>query len=302
MTGETVETMDVGQNIASFTLGPSKVSTKRIKVIRPPSFSPNVLIRGLSELFPYRDLLYTLTLHRIKIRYKQSALGLGWALIQPLAMMLVYTVIFSLFTRVPTQGSHYSLFVLCGILPWNFFQTALSSSATGMVSNGQLITKVYFPREILPLSYVLASFFDFLVAAVILAAMMGWYHIPVGIEVLYLPSILAVEFIFLSGLALLLGAVQVRLRDIGLAMPLLLQLWMFCVPVVYSYTDVPARFRFLYSLDPMVGIVENFRRVLIQGIGPDLPLLLISFVGAMIVLPLGYMYFKQRESTMADVI
>ena len=280
--------MEVGQNIASFAAGPIQMPVKRVKVIRPPSFSPNVLLQGIAELVPYRDLLYTLTVHRIKIRYKQSALGLGWALIQPLAMMLVYTVIFSLFlTRVPTQGSHYSLFVLCGILPWNFFQTALSSSATGLVSNGQLIPRSISRREILPLSYVLLLFFDFLVAAVILAAMMGWYRVPVGIEILYLPSILAVEFIFLAGLALLLGALQVRLRDIGLAMPLILQLWMFCVPVVYSYSDVPARFRFLYSLDPMVGIVENFRRVLIQGIGPDLPLLLISFAGAMIVLPLG---------------
>lgn len=279
-----------------------RASARPVKVIRPPSFSPAILLSGLSELVWYRDLLYTLTLHRIRVRYKQSALGLGWALIQPLAMMLVYTIIFSIFARFPSKGVPYSLFVLCGILPWNFFQTALSSSATGLVSHTSLITKVYFPREILPFSYVMAAFFDFLVACVILVAMMAWYHVGLTVNALYLIPILLVEVAFLSGVGLLFSAFQVRFRDIGIAMPLILQLWMFCAPVVYSYSDVPKRFRALYMLDPMVGIVENFRRVVIQGWGIDLHLLGISALAAVVVLPLGYMYFKHREATMADVI
>lgn len=277
-------------------------STRAVKIIRAPSFSPGILISGLRELARYRDLFYTLTLHRIRVRYKQSALGLGWALIQPLAMMLVYTIIFSIFARFPSKGIPYSVFVLCGILPWNFFQTALSSSATGLVSHTALITKVYFPREILPFSYVMAAFFDFLVACIILVTMMAWYHVGLTVNVLYVVPILLVEVAFISGVALFFSAFQVRFRDVGIAMPLILQLWMFCAPVVYSYSDVPKRFRSLYILDPMAGIVENFRRVVIQGIGADLHLLGISALVAIVILPVGYMYFKHREATMADVI
>jgi homopolymeric O-antigen transport system permease protein len=294
--------MELEQEILAPPARIERPSTRPVKVIRPPSFSPAVLISGLVELIWYRDLLYTLTLHRIRVRYKQSVLGLGWALVQPLAMMMVYTIIFSIFARFPSKGLPYSLFVLCGILPWNFFQTALSSSATGLVSHTSLITKVYFPREILPFSYVMAAFFDFLVACVILVAMMAWYHVGLTLQALYVIPILAVEVIFISGIGLLFSAFQVRFRDIGIAMPLILQLWMFCAPVVYSYSDVPKRFRTLYMLDPMAGIVENFRRVIVQGWGADLRLLGVSAVAALILLPIGYMYFKHREATMADVI
>jgi lipopolysaccharide transport system permease protein len=294
--------MQVEEEILTPLVPVERPSTRAVKIIRPPSFSPTILIRGLIELAWYRDLLYTLTVHRIRVRYKQSALGLGWALVQPLAMMLVYTIIFSIFARFPSKGIPYSLFVLCGILPWNFFQTALSSSATGLVSHTALITKVYFPREILPFSYVMAAFFDFVVACVILVAMMAWYHVGLTINVLYIVPILLVEVAFISGVALFFSAFQVRFRDVGIAMPLILQLWMFCAPVVYSYSDVPKRFRALYALDPMAGIVENFRRVVIQGIGADLRLLGISALIATVLLPLGYMYFKHREATMADVI
>lgn len=276
--------------------------TRPVKVIRPPSFSPGILIRGVAELLRYRDLLYTLTLHRIRVRYKQSVLGLGWAFMQPLAMMAVYTIIFSIFARFPSKVPHYSLFVLCGILPWNFFQTALSTSATGLVSHTALITKVYFPREILPLTYVAAAVFDFLAACLILISMMAWYHVGVHIQILYVIPILLVEMALVSGIGLLFSAFQVRFRDIGIAMPLILQLWMFCAPVVYSYSDVPRRFRSLYILDPMAGIIENFRRVVIQGLGPDLRLLGVSAIAAFLILPIGYMYFKHREATMADVI
>ena len=294
--------MELEQDIIVSPPAAERPATRPVKVIRPPSLSPAILLSGLSELVWYRDLLYTLTLHRIKVRYKQSVLGLGWALIQPLAMMMVYTIIFSIFARFPSKGVPYSLFVLCGILPWNFFQTALSSSATGLVSHTTLITKVYFPREILPFSYVFAAFFDFLVACVILIAMMAWYHVGLTVQALYVAPILLVEMGFVAGIGLLFSAFQVRFRDIGIAMPLVLQLWMFCAPVVYSYSDVPRRFRSLYILDPMAGIVENFRRVIIQGQGADLHLLGISAIAALIVLPLGYMYFKHREATMADII
>jgi lipopolysaccharide transport system permease protein len=294
--------MQIEEEILTSPVAIERPSPRAVKVIRPPSFSPGILISGLVELSRYRDLLYTLTVHRVRVRYKQSALGVGWALVQPLAMMLVYTIIFSIFARFPSKGIPYSVFVLCGILSWNCFQTALSSSATGLVSNTALITKVYFPREILPFSYVMAAFFDFLVACVILVAMMTWYHVALTVNILYVVPILLVELAFISGMTLFFSAFQVRFRDIGIAMPLILQLWMFCAPVVYSYSDVPKRFRSLYMLDPMCGIVENFRRVVIQGIGADLRLLGVSALIAIAILPIGYMYFKQREATMADVI
>jgi lipopolysaccharide transport system permease protein len=275
---------------------------RRVKVIRPPSFSPTILLRGLSELFLYRDLFYTLTVHRIKVRYKQSALGLAWAVIQPLSLMLVYTIVFSLFTRIPSEGISYPLFVLSGILPWTFFQTALASSAQGLVSHQQMITKVYFPREIVPLTYVVSALFDLLIASIILSIMMAWYRVPLTHEALYIAPILVIEFFFAASLALLFSALQVRFRDIGIAMPLLLQLWMFGSPVVYSFAQVPHRFRALYVLNPMAGIVENFRRVSIQGIGVDLPTLCISSLMTVTILPATYLFFKQREATIADII
>jgi lipopolysaccharide transport system permease protein len=275
---------------------------RRVKVIRPPSFSPTILLRGLSELFLYRDLFYTLTVHRIKVRYKQSALGLAWAVIQPLSLMLVYTIVFSLFTRIPSEGISYPLFVLSGILPWTFFQTALASSAQGLVSHQQMITKVYFPREIIPLTYVVSALFDLLIASIILSVMMVWYRVPLTHQALYIAPILVIEFLFASALALLFSALQVRFRDIGIAMPLVLQLWMFGSPVVYSFAQVPHRFRALYVLNPMAGIVENFRRVSIQGIGVDLPTLCISTLMTLIILPAAYLYFKHREATIADII
>ncbi len=294
--------MQLEQEISTYQQPVAEASPRKSKVIYPPSFSPGLLFTGIRELLWYRDLLYTLSQHRIKVRYKQSALGFSWALVQPLALMAIYTIIFSIFTRVPTGSTPYSLFVLAGILPWTFFQTAVSSSATGLVSHSSLITKVFFPREILPLTYVVAALFDFMIAAVILCVMMIWRHVHLTTTVLYVIPILAVEVILASGFSLLLSAMQVRFRDIGIAMPLILQLWMFGSPVVYPYDQVPVRFRWFYDLNPMAGIVENFRRVVIQGLGIDLSLFAISAVFAILLLPIAYLYFKHREATMADII
>lgn len=273
-----------------------------MKVIQAPAFSLRMLTAGVAELILYRDLLLSQTLHRLRVRYKQSLLGWGWAVAQPISMMLVYTAVFSLIARAPSQGPNYALFVLCGLLPWNFFQSGVATSTTGMVSHATLITKVYFPREILPFSYVIAAFVDLLIASAILAVMMAFYRAPLHLQSLYVIPILAAETLFISGVALLLSALQVRFRDVGIGLPLVMQLWMFCAPVVYSYSAVPVRFRKWYALDPMTGIVENFRRVLIEGVGADLYLLAISAAVAVIVFAFGYGYFKYQEATMTDVI
>jgi len=274
----------------------------RLKVIRPPSFSPVAIFSGLAELRNYADLLYTLSVHRVKVRYKQSSLGLAWALLQPLALMMIYTIIFSVLTKVPTSGTPYPVFVYCALLPWTFFSTAITNTASGLVSHSQLITKVYFPREVIPLTYVFAAVFDFLVASVILVALMLYYRIALTPMALLALPIMLIGVIFTTGLGLLFSSLQVRFRDVGLAMPLLLQLWTYATPVVYPLSSVPARFRPVYDLNPLVGVVEGFRRVIVTGTAPDMPSLIRALVVSLLLLPIGYMAFKQREATMADII
>ncbi|MBY0375609.1 MAG: ABC transporter permease [Bryobacteraceae bacterium] len=253
-------------------------------------------------MFEYSDLLLTLTHHRIRVRYKQSALGLAWALLQPLSLMLIYTVIFSVVTRIPSDGTPYAVFVYAALLPWTFFSAGLSSAVSGLVSHTHLITKVYFPREILPLSYVFAAIFDFLTASLVLGAMMAYYGIAPTAQTIWVIPILILAVCVLTSLSLLLSAMQVWIRDIGIAMPLVLQLWMFATPVVYPLSAVPPWLRTYYILNPMTGVIENFRRVVLQNTAPDMPSLLASTIFSLLALPLAYLYFKQREATMADVI
>ena len=277
-------------------------SPRRTKVIRAPSFSPLALLGGLGGLWQYRDLLYTLSLHRIKVRYKQSVLGVAWALLQPLSLMLIYTLVFAVMAKVPTGGTPYPVLAYTGLVLWVLFSTALTSAAGGLVSHSHLLTKVYFPREILPLTYVIAALFDFAVASTLLAGLMIYYQVPVTANVLYALPIVLILTCFVTAMSLGFSALQVRFRDVGVAMPLLLQLWMFASPVVYPLSVVPERFRGLYSLNPMVGVVENFRQVVLYGAAPDLHTLGLSALVSVVLLPASYIYFKHVEATVADVI
>ena len=277
-------------------------TNRRVKIIRPPSFSPLGLLSDIVLLAQYRDLLLTLSAHRVKVRYKQSVLGLFWAILQPLSLMLIYTVIFSLIAKMPSEGAPYAVFSYVALLPWTYFSTCVTNSASGLVSHSQLVTKVYFPREILPLSYVIAALFDFLVASTVLAGLLVYYHVGLTVKALYAVPIILVLTMFATSVAFVLSATQVRFRDIGLAMPLLLQLWMFASPVVYPLNSVPASFRTLYLLNPMAGLIENFRRVILMGTAPDFYSLSISTLIAVILLPATYIYFKHVEATVADII
>ncbi len=209
-------------------------------VIRAPSFSPRALVAALKHLVHYRDLVYTLSLHRFKVRYRQSVLGIAWAVVQPLSLMLIYTVIFSRIARVPSEDTPYALFAYCALLPWTYFATALSTATNSLVSHFNLVTKVYFPREILPLTYVFAALIDFMVASTVLAGLMMYYHVPLTPLALYAIPIVALLTLFAVAVSLVLCAVQVRYRDVGVAMPLILQLWIFATPVVYPLSVVPA--------------------------------------------------------------
>ena len=273
-----------------------------IRVIRAPSFSPVALLRELGALWQYRDLFYTLTVHRIKVRYKQSLLGLAWAILQPFSLMLIYTVIFSMIAKLPSENIPYAVFAYAALLPWTFFSSALTNATGGLVNHSHLITKVYFPREILPLTYVSAALFDFAVATTVLVALLVYYQISLTIFALYAIPIILVITLLATACALLLAATQVRFRDVGVALPLVLQIWMFATPVVYALSAVPKRFQSLYVLNPLVGVIENFRRVVLQGIAPDFYSLGASVVIALVLVPLAYLYFKHVESTMADII
>jgi len=275
---------------------------RRVTVIRAPAFSFAAMLQQLTKLVEYRDLLYTLTVHRIKVRYKQSVLGLSWAILQPLSLMLIYTLIFSVVARMPSDDIPYPLFAYTGLLPWAYFSTALSTATNGLVSHSHLVTKVYFPREILPMTYVLAALFDFLIASLVLVGLMIYYRAPITINCLYVVPIILVLTIFALAMSLFMSAVQVRFRDVGVAMPLLLQVWMFATPIIYPLSAVPERLRPIYDLNPTVGVIEGFRNVLLQGTPPNLRALGVSALVSLILLPLMYIFFKRVEATVADIV
>ncbi len=279
------------------------IAPRRVKVIRAPSFSVLRLLGDLTVLAHYRDLLYTLSVHRIKVRYKQSVLGIAWAIMQPLSLMLIYTLIFTVIVKVPTTGSvAYPVLLYAALLIWTFFSTALTGATNGLVTHTHLVTKVYFPREILPLTYVVAALFDLLIASPVLLGLMIYYNVPLTFNALYAIPIIFIMTMFITGMSLIFSAAQVRFRDIGMALPLLLQIWMFATPVVYPLSAVPERFRSLYMLNPMVGVIENFRRVLVEAAPPNFYEIGISALIALLLLPAAYIFFKHVESTIADVI
>ena len=273
-----------------------------VRVIRPATFSLSTVVLGLRTLLHYSDLLYTLSMFRLNVRYKQSALGWAWAALQPLALMGIYTFIFAHVTTVKTGGIPYPIFVFSALLPWIFFASAITNSVQGLIAYPNLLTKMYFPREIIPFSYLAAGVIDFLIASVILAFLMVHYRISLTWNVLYGIPILMILAAFAAAMALLFSAVHVRFRDVGLAMPFVLQVWMFATPVVYSLEAVPRRFRFFYLLDPAADAIDNFRRAVIYGKPPNIPEMAWAAAIAAVSLAAAYAYFKSSEAIMADII
>ncbi len=280
----------------------SAIEPRPTKVICPPSLSLTQLGRGMLELYSYRDLMLTLSSYRIRVRYKQSRLGIVWALLQPAALMLIYTVVFSKVTQVPTDGTPYAVFSFAALLLWSCFSSAVTGATNGMVTNTHFVTKVYFPREILPLSYIVTAVFDFLLGSTLLALLMFHYRLHIHWGAMYGVAVLLLAVVFTIAVSLFLSAAQVRLRDFGLALPLFLQFWMFASPVVYPLSAVPVRLQKWYVLNPMVGVVENFRRVVLQGQNMEWRSFGMAALVTAILLPLSYWFFKRMESTIADVI
>jgi lipopolysaccharide transport system permease protein len=293
---------NVGGSTSTGADEPMRAAGRRIKVIGPPAFSAATIVAGVRTLLQYPDLFYTLCLFRLSVRYKQSVLGWAWAVLQPIALMGIYTLIFAHVTTVKTGGVPYPIFVFSALLPWIFFSNSVSSAVHGLVTYPSLLTKMYFPREIIPLSYLAAGLADFFIAAIILAGLMVFYGVTLTWNSLYAIPILVLFGAFASAIALFFSAVHVRFRDVGLAMPFVLQIWMFAAPVVYSLQSVPLRFRKLYLFDPLAGLIESFRRAVIFGAKPDAATLGWSGVMTIVALILAYAYFKSSEATMADVI
>jgi len=256
----------------------------------------------LKNLYNNKELLFQLTLRQIKSRYKQSVLGISWAILKPIGMMVVFTVIFSKFMKVPSDGIPYPIFSYCALLPWTFFSASLSSGINSMTSNTSLIQQIYFPRIIFPLSAVMSSFVDFTIASVIFIGLMIFYKVQITIYVFLLIPILLLQIVLTIPICILGSALNVFYRDVGQALVFITQLWMYACPIVYPISVVPEKYRMLYALNPMSGIIDSYRKVIIQGIAPNWEYLLISFVVTVLVFFSFFMVFNKLEMKLADII
>jgi lipopolysaccharide transport system permease protein len=262
----------------------------------------STLASDLREIWAYRDLLTLMVRRDISIRYKQSALGVAWAVLQPVVPMAIFSLVFGRFAKLPSEGYPYSVFTLAALLPWLYFARALSSTSDSIVNASSLVTKIYFPRLIIPLSKAVSGLVDFGIAFVVLALVMAWYRIVPGIAVLMLPVFIAITTLTAFALGLWLTALNVKYRDIGLLLPFLIQVWMYISPIAYSTTLVPEHLRWLYSLNPIVGIVEGFRWSLLGNTPPAAGPMLLSFGIVLVLLVGGLINFRRTERTFADVI
>ena len=257
---------------------------------------------ALRAVWQYRELLYFLVWRDVKVRYKQTVIGASWAILQPLLTMVVFTVIFGHFAGLPADGLPYPVFAYTALLPWMYFAQAIERSGKSLVGDTNLIKKVYFPRLIMPFAAVVTPLVDFAIAFLLLLGMMAWFGITPTWGLLSLPLFLFFALLTALAVSLLLAPLNVRYRDIGHAIPFLIQVWMYASPVVYSVTLIPEQWRPLYSLNPMAGVIEGFRWALLGKGSPDFEVLAISAAAVLALLVGGLVYFKRMERTFADVI
>lgn len=256
----------------------------------------------LKALFCHHELLANMIYREIHGRYRQSVFGLAWTFLKPLFTVSIITLVFSVFVRVPSDEIPYPLFALGALLPWSLFSTSVSSGVPSLTGQSNLVSKIYFPREILPLSAIVASVSEFMMTFLILVGLMIYFHVGLTWNVLYVFLILPVELLFVMGVTFLLAMLNVWYRDITHGTGVLLQLWMYMTPIVYPFSMVPMPYRHIYKLNPLVGIVEGFRSAVIKGVTPDLNLLGISFSISFVTFLVGYGIFKTYEFKFADVI
>ncbi len=269
------------------------------------------------DIWRYRELFYFLAWRDILVRYKQTVIGIAWALIRPFLTMIVFSVVFGNLAKLPSQGVPYPILVFAGMLPWQFFSSALSESSNSLISNANLISKVYFPRLIVPASAVIVSFVDFLVSGIILLGLMAWYNFVPSWRILTLPLFIGIAFAASMGAGLWLAALTVKYRDFRYIVPFIVQFGLYISPVGFSSSIVPERWRLIYSLNPMVGVIDGFRWAILSGVGSTqasassaaslTPLLYwpgftLSVVLVALLFASGVWYFRKTERTFADVI
>lgn len=254
------------------------------------------------ELWSYRELVYFLIWRDVKVRYKQTLIGAAWAILQPLMTMVIFTVVFGNFAGVPSDGLPYPIFAYTALLPWNYFAQAVDRSSNSLVASAGLITKVYFPRLVIPVSAAIAPLVDFAIAFLVLIGMMVWFAIAPTWDVLALPLFLFLGFVTAFSLGLWLSALNVKYRDVRYVIPFLVQFWLFASPVAYPVSLVPERWRLLYSLNPIAGVIEGFRWALLGKQSPDFSTIAVSAAVVLVLLLGGIAYFKRMERTFADVV
>ena len=289
---------------------PGRHSTHAPADTAPPASGPKLTIVDpssgwaaprLGDLWTYRELLFFLVWRDVKVRYKQTALGVAWAVLQPLLTMFVFSLFFGRLARMASDGLPYPVFNLAGLVPWTFFAFGLNEAATSVVGSRHLITKVYFPRLAIPLATVLAGLVDFAIAFLLLLLVMAWYGIVPGLEALFVIPLVLLAFVTALGVGLWLAALNVQYRDVRYVLPFLTQLWLFATPIVYPTSLVPAAWRPVYGLNPMVGVVDGFRWALL-GSAPPGPALAVSACAALALALGGIFYFRRMERAFADIV
>lgn len=268
-------------------------------IIKPRQGLLNVDFR---ELWVYRELFWFLALRDVLIRYKQAAIGITWSIIQPVFTMIVFSVIFGGIAKLPSDGAPYPLMVFTALLPWQFFANSMRSSSSSVVGKATILTKIYFPRLIIPTSAVITGVIDFSISFAILLSMMAWYRIIPTINILFLPLFLLLAFMSALGIGLWLSALNVEFRDVVYTVPFIIQAGQYISPVAYTSSLVPERWQLLYSLNPMVGVINGFRWAILGTTSPDWGAFLVSGLGVLILFVSGLFYFQKRSGMFADII
>ena len=275
------------------------MTPEHVTRIAPAKTWPGIELR---ELWDYRELLYFLTWRDIKVRYKQTALGAVWAILQPMATMLIFSLFFGRLVKVPSDGIPYPIFAFAALVPWTFFANGLNQSSNSLIASANLLKKVYFPRLAIPIATVLAGVVDFILAFVVLLLLIAYYRITPTLNIVWTPLFLALAFVTSLGVGLWMSALNVKYRDVRYVVPFLIQIWLFATPVAYPSSLLSQPWRTIYGLNPMVGVVEGFRWALLgTNTAPGL-MVVASSIAALLILITGAFYFRYMEKTFADVV
>jgi lipopolysaccharide transport system permease protein len=281
------------------TVSREAAGSRRLTVIRPAARWPHL---DLPELWHYRELLGTLVWRDVAVRYKQTSIGVAWAILQPFLTMVVFTLVFGRFANFPSKGVPYPIFTYSALLPWTYFASAVAVSGTSLVSNKGLVTKVYFPRVLLPLAGVTVPVVDFLLAFVVLVGMMAWFDVWPIAAITFAPLFVLLAFITALGVGLFLSAVNVRYRDVPYAIPFLMQIWLYVSGVVYAISALPERWQWLLALNPMTAVINGFQWGVLGTAAPELGKTLVSVGMTVLFFVVGLWFFRRSEPRFADTI